>query len=117
MAKIVNHIFVALIAVELATELKRCLIRYSNPQSYSVQLLTHVQLFVTPWSAAHQAFLSITNSLNLLKLMSIESMMISNHLILCHALLLLPSIFPSIRVFSNETEKVLEPRLQPQSFQ
>ena len=62
---------------------------------------THV--FATPWSAAHQASLSITNSWSLLKLMSIESVMPSNHLILCHALLLLPSIFPSIRVFSNES--------------
>ena len=56
----------------------------------------------TPWTAAHQASLSITNSLSLLKLMSFESVMPSNHLILCHPLLLLPSIFPSIRVFSNE---------------
>ena len=57
----------------------------------------------TPWTAAHQASLSIMNSQNLLKLMSIESVMPSNHLILCHPLLLLPSIFPSIRVFSNES--------------
>ena len=57
----------------------------------------------TPWTAARQASLSITNSGRLLKLMSIESVMLSNHLILCHALLLLPSIFPSIRVFSNES--------------
>ena len=56
----------------------------------------------TPWTAAHQASLSITNSLSLLKLMSIKLVMPSNHLILCHSLLLLPSIFPSIRVFSNE---------------
>ena len=62
---------------------------------------THV--FATPWSAADQASLSITNSWSLLKLMSIESVMPSNHLILCHALLLLPSIFPSIRVFSCES--------------
>ena len=68
----------------------------------SVQSLSHVWLFVTPWTAAHQASLSITNSQSLLKLMSIESVMPSNHLILCHPLLLLPSIFPSIRVFSNE---------------
>ena len=67
----------------------------------SVQLLSHVQLFATPWTAACQASLSITNSQSLLKLMSIESVMPSNHLILYH-LLLLPSIFPSIRVFSNE---------------
>ena len=69
----------------------------------SVQSLSHVQLFVTPWTAAHQASLSITNSQNLLKLMSIESVMPSNHLILCCPLLLLPSIFPSIRIFSNES--------------
>ena len=59
--------------------------------------------FVTPWTAAHKASLSITNSRSLLKLMSIESVMPSNHLILCHPLLLPPSIFPSIRVFSNES--------------
>ena len=69
----------------------------------SVQLLSHVWLFVTPWTAARQASLSITNSQSLLKLMSIESVMPSNHFILCHPLLLLPSIFPSIRVFSNES--------------
>ena len=71
--------------------------------SSSVQLLSHVQLFVTPWTAAHQASLSITNSQSLLKLMSIELVMSSNHLILCHPLLLLPSVFPSSRVFSNES--------------
>ena len=59
--------------------------------------------FVTPWTAAHQASLSITNFRSLLKLMTIESVMPSNHLILCHPLLLLPSIFPRIRVFSNES--------------
>ena len=69
----------------------------------SVQLLSRVQLFATPWTAARQASLSITNSQSSLKLMSIESVMLSNHLILCHPLLLLPSIFPSIRVFSNES--------------
>ena len=69
----------------------------------SVQLLGHIQLFATPWTAACQTSLSITNSQSLLKLMSIESMMPSNHLILCHPLLLLFSIFPSIRVFSNES--------------
>ena len=68
----------------------------------AVQLLSHVQLFVTPWTAAHQASLSFTISRNLLKLMSIELMMPSNHLILCCQLFLLPSVFPSIRVFSNE---------------
>ena len=65
----------------------------------SVQLLSCVRLFVTPWTAACQASLSITNSWSLLKLMSIESVMPSNHLIFCRPLLLLPSIFPSIRVF------------------
>ena len=68
----------------------------------TVQLLSRVQLFVTPWTAAHQASLSITNSQSLFKLMSFESEMPSNHLILCHPLFLPPSIFPSIRVFSNE---------------
>ena len=70
-------------------------------QFSSVQLLSHVRLFATPWTAAHQASLSITNSRSPPKLMSIESVMPSSHLILCHPLLLLPSIFPSIRVFSN----------------
>ena len=69
----------------------------------SVQLLSRVQLFVTSWTAARQASLSITNSQSLLKLMSIESVMPSNHLILCRPLLLLPSVFPSIRVFSSES--------------
>ena len=67
----------------------------------SVQSLSHVQLFVTPWTTARQASLSITNSQSLLKLMSIESLMSSNHLILCHLHFLLPPIFPSIRIFSN----------------
>ena len=71
--------------------------------SQSIQSLIHVQLFVTPWTAAHQASLSITNSQSLLKLISIVSMMPSNHLILCHPLLLLPSIFLSIRIFSSES--------------
>ena len=69
----------------------------------SIQLLSHVQLFATPWTAAHQASLSITNSLSLLKLMSIELVMTSSHLILCGPLLLLSPIPPSIRVFSNES--------------
>ena len=68
-----------------------------------VQSLSHVQLFVTPWTEVCQPSLSMTTSWSLLKIMSIESMMPSNHLILCHPLLLLPSIFPSIRVFSNES--------------
>ena len=71
--------------------------------SSSVQSLSHVQLFATPWTAVHQASLSITNSQSLLKLMSIELVMPSNHLILRRPLLLLPSIFPSLRVFSNES--------------
>ena len=69
----------------------------------SVQLLSHVRLFATTWTAACQASLSITNSQTLPKLMSTESVMTSNHFILCCPLLLLPSIFPSIRVFSNES--------------
>ena len=72
-------------------------------QFSSVQLLSHIQLFVTPWTAACQASLSITNSWSLLRFVSIESVMPSNHLILCHPLLLLPSIFPNIRVFNNES--------------
>ena len=72
-------------------------------QFSSVQSLSCVQIFATPGTAARQASLSITNSQSLLKLMSIESMMPSNHLILCHPLLLLPSISPRIRVFSNES--------------
>ena len=72
------------------------------PQLSSVQLLNHVSLFVTPWTAACQASLSITNSQSLFKLMSIKSVMPSNHLIFC-PLQLLSSIFPSIRVFSNES--------------
>ena len=66
-------------------------------------MLSHVRLFATPWTAARQASLSIMNSQSLRKLMSIEWVMPSNHLILCRLLLLLPSIFPSIRVFSNES--------------
>ena len=88
----------------------------------SVQSLSRVQLFATPWTAARQASLSITNSRSLLKLMSIKSVMPPNHLILCRPLLLLPSIFASIRIFSNELSlshqvaKVLEFQLQYQSF-
>ena len=74
----------------------------SYPPS-SVQSLSHVRLFVTPWTAARQASLSIVNSQSLLKLMSIQSVMPSNPLILCPPILLLPSIFPSIRIFSNES--------------
>src|SRR5574340_114542 len=74
-----------------------------NQPFSSVQSLSRVRLFVTPWTAACQASLSIINSWSLLKLVSIELVMPSTHLILCHPLLLLPSIFPSIRVFSNES--------------
>ena len=69
----------------------------------SVQSLSHVRLFATPWTAAHQASLSVTDSQSLLKLMSVEPVMPSNHLIFCCPLLLLPSVFPSISVFSNES--------------
>ena len=91
-------------------------------QISSVQSLSHVQLFVTLWTVACQASLSITNSRNLLKLLSVASVMPSNHLILCCPLLL-PSVFATIRVFSNESvlcnqvAKVLEFQLQHQSFQ
>ena len=91
-------------------------------QFSSVQSLSGVWLFVTPWTAACQASLSITNSQSLRILMSIKSVMLSNHLILCRPLLLLPSIFSSIKVFSNESAlhqvaKVLEFQLQHQAFQ
>ena len=75
--------------------------------SSSVQSLSHIPLFATPWTEACQASLSIANSWSLLKLMSIESVMPSNHLIICHSLLLLPWIRPSIRHFSNEKLRVL----------
>ena len=74
-----------------------------NTPFSSVQLLSCVQLFTTPWTAAHQPSLSMANSQSLLKLMSIESVMPSNHLIFCRPLLFPPSVFPSIRVFSNES--------------
>ena len=77
--------------------------KYPSVQFSSFQSLSRVWLFATPWIAAHQASLSITNSQSLLKLMSIESVMPSSHLILCHPLLLLPPIPPSTRVFSNES--------------
>ena len=88
-------------------ELQGCILSpayltYMQSQFSSVQLLSHVQLFVTPWTAARQASLS-NNSRSLLKLMSIDSVLPSNHLSLCLPLLFSPSIFPSIRVFSNES--------------
>ena len=75
---------------------------YTSVQFSSVQSLSHIRLFATPWTTAHRASLSTTNSWSLLKLMSVELVMPSNHLILCHSLLL-PSIFPSTRVFSSES--------------
>ena len=99
--------------MQLASPIVACRLFTSEPlvtikpclivQFSSVQSLSRVRLFATPWTEACQAFLSITNSRRLQKLMSIESVMPSNHLILCRPLLLLPSIFPSIRVFSNES--------------
>ena len=102
---------------EYALWLDKLLVQFS-----SVQSLSRVLLFATPWITAHQASLSITNSRSLLKLMPIKSVVPSSHLILCHPLLLLPPIPPSIRVFSNESTphevaKVLEFQLQHQSFQ
>ena len=86
-------------------------------QFSSVQSLSLVQLFATPWIAANQASLSITNSRSSLKLMSIESVMPSNHLILCRPLLLPPSSFPSIRVFSNESVlRIMWPKYWSFSF-
>ena len=76
---------------------------FGESDAILVQSLSHVQLFVTPWPAAHQAFLSFTISQSLLKFMSIESVTLSNRLILCLSCLLLPSIFPSIRVLSSES--------------
>ena len=80
-----------------------CILIFSHEDISSVQSLSWVWLFATPWTVAHQASLSITNSWSLPKPMSIVSVMPPNHLILCRPLLLLPSILPSIRVFSNET--------------
>ena len=77
--------------------------RLSKILGASLHAYISVRLFATPWTVACQASLSITNSWSLFKLMSIESVMLSNHLILCHPLLLLPSVFPSIKVFSNES--------------
>ena len=93
-----------------------------NSRATSVQSLSHVRLFATPWTAAHQASLSISNSRSLPKLISIELVMPSNHPIFCHPLLLPPSIFPSMSLFkwvtsSHQVAKVLEFQLQQQSFQ
>ena len=85
-------------------QIKNQIEKYSIPIQFSfVHSLSCVRLFVTPWTEACQASLSISNSWSLLNLMSIRSVMPSNHLILCHPLLLPPSIFPSVRVFSNES--------------
>ena len=113
------HAWIQLVRIHWAVHL--WLVCFSQCIS-SVQSLNHVQLLATPWTAACQASLSITNSQSLLKFMSIELVMPSNHLILCCSLLLPPSIFPSIRVFPNESvlhwvAKVLEFQLQRQSFQ
>jgi len=101
------HLPASILTVMTAGNLLNCLwvfgLSFSIHKFNSVQLLSRVQLFATPWTAACQASLSITNSWSLPKLISIESVMPSNHLIFCHPLLLLPSIFPSIRVFSNES--------------
>ena len=85
------------------SEIITCCWTTIDGEECSVQLLSHVQFFATPWTAAHQASLSITNSWSLLKLMPTESVMPSSYLILGHPLLVPPSIFPSIRVFSNES--------------
>ena len=107
LARFVSAIFLGLwnVAFHLYSCFRLCKYYFAKSlQSFrSVQLLSRVQLFATPWTAACQASLSITNSQSLLKLMSIKLVMPSNHLILCRPLLLLPSIFPSIRVFSHES--------------
>ena len=90
--------FLELWSLSLLTSLPQGSVQFST-----VLLLRHLRLFATPWTAACQASLSITNSQSLLKLMPIESVIPSNHLILCHPLLLPPSIFPSIRIFSNKS--------------
>ena len=89
--------------IKLCEQLVSTVMCLSSYPFCSVQSLSHVQLFETPWTAARQTSLSIVNSQSLLKLMSIELVMPSNHLTLCHPLLFLPPIFPSIRVFSNES--------------
>ena len=95
--------------------IKEKMLNIIGHQFSSVQLLSHVQLFVTPWTVACQASLPITNSWSLLKLMSIESVMPSKHLILCHPLLL-PLIFPSKRVFSSESVLIRWPKYWSFSF-
>ena len=97
-------LFIGLLLIKWASLVAQMVKNLPAMQEFSsVQLLSCVQLFVTPWTAACQASLSITNSRSLLKLTTIESVMPSSHLILCRPLLLLPPIPPSIRVFSNES--------------
>ena len=107
-AHVAQYLFCSLLNPQLPwLEVSRYLMNIGwmneSVQFSSVQSLSRVQLFATPWTTACQPSLSITNSRSLLKLMSIESVMPSNHLILCHPLLLLPSMCPSIRVLSNES--------------
>ena len=104
-SQLVEELLKIIHAFELDTGLqcKYCITPGTNAQFSSVQSLSCVRLFATPWTTACQASLSITNSWSLPKPMSIESVMPSNHLFLCRPLLLLPSIFPSIRVFANES--------------
>ena len=97
------HISQSALGKQAASSSPGWMICNTQPPTQSVQSLSRVRLFATPWTAACQASLSLTNSRSLLKLMSIESVTPSNHLTLCHPLLLLPSIFASIRVFSSES--------------
>ena len=102
MAFLFSHICLPSLECKFYEGKIQCLAHSSGPDG-SVQSFSRVQLFVTPWIATYQASLSITNSWSLLKLMCNELVMPSNHLMLCRPLLLLPSIFPSIRVFANES--------------
>ena len=116
-----GHCWIIEKAREFQKNIYFCFIDYAKAfdciQFSSVQLLSCVQLFVTPWITACQAPLSITNSQSLLKLISMELVMQLNHLILCHSLLLLPSIFPSTRVFSNESAlRIRRPKYWSFSF-
>ena len=115
------HYFVRIINIDMLISYKS--VYFCFPylgiilDAFVVQLLSCVQLFVTWWTAAWQAPLSFTTSQCLLKFMSIESVILSNHLILCHHLLILPSIFPSIRVFSKESALCIRwPKSQSYSF-
>ena len=103
MQRIICALYTFLLTVKINPNTFHFFSNYTFFQFSSVQLLSHVQLFVTPWTTAHQASLFIANAQSLLKFMSIESVMPSNHLTLFHPLLLPPSAVPSIRVFSNES--------------